>query len=272
METITGSIPQSEGDLQPINSLARAIDRWIYAFTAATFVLIALLGFIPDSFVKIAAVEAGERQPFPPILHIHALLMGAFLLVLLAQTALAATGNMQHHRRLGILGAVFVPAIVVTGMVLVPTLYHEVWLAAQNAAPETRDSLQELVLVRDNILLLQLRMGVLFPLFMIMALRARRTNAGFHKRMMILAVAMILPPAIDRIAWLPTTFPASAAGTDLYTLLAVLPLFVWDRIRHQSIHPSWVIWLVVNMPFALAVHGLWGSKWWHTVAPRLVVV
>jgi hypothetical protein len=176
----------------------------IYVFMAAFFVLIALPGFIPDSFVKIAAVRAGERLPFPLILHIHAVSMGLFLLVL---------------------------AIVLAGIVLVPTMYREVWTAALNAPPATREKLQQIVLVRDNILLLQLRMGVLFPLFMIIALRARKANTGLHKRMMILAVAMVLPPAIDRIAWLPTTFPTSAA----------------------------------------AVHGLWGSEWWYAAAPRLVM-
>jgi len=82
--------------------LARAIDRWIYVFTAASFIAIVLTGFIPDSIGKIAAVQAGDRPPFPLVLHMHAILMGSFLLVLLAQTTLAAIGRNDLHRRLGI--------------------------------------------------------------------------------------------------------------------------------------------------------------------------
>ena len=37
---------------------AHAIDRWIYVFTAASFIAIVLTGFIPASLAKIAAVEA----------------------------------------------------------------------------------------------------------------------------------------------------------------------------------------------------------------------
>jgi hypothetical protein len=253
-------------------AFARAIDHWIFVFMAAGFLLLTLVGFIPDSLTKIAAVEAGARHPFPLILHIHAVLMGAFLLVLLAQTTFAATGRIQYHRRLGLLAAVLVPAIVVAGFILVPTMYRYVWDAAQNAPPEARAKLHEAVLRKDNIVLLQLRMGILFPLFMIIGLRARDANPSMHKRMMILAVAMVLPPAIDRILWLPSTLPASPLTTDLYTLLAVLPMFAWDLIRTKSIKQAYVIWLSINLPFAVAVHGLWGSQWWHAVAPRLVMV
>ena len=52
-------------------------DRWIYVFMAALFIATTLAGFIPDSLAKIAAVEAGQRAPFPPVLHLHAVLMGA---------------------------------------------------------------------------------------------------------------------------------------------------------------------------------------------------
>ncbi|MBU6206858.1 MAG: hypothetical protein KGQ42_04160 [Alphaproteobacteria bacterium] len=255
----------------PVISLARVIDRWIFVFTAASFILLALLGFIPDSISKIAAVNAGERAPFPPILHVHAVLMGSFLLLLLAQTTLAATGRLQYHRRLGLLGAAFVPAIVVTGFLLVPAMYQQVWSAAQNAPPEAREKLEQVLLIKDDIMLGQLRQAVLFPLFMVIALMARKTDSGLHKRMMILAIAMILPAAIDRISWLPTTFPASPLGADLYTLLAVMPMFIWDLARNRSIPKAYVIWLTINVPFALAVHSLWGSPWWHSVAPRLVM-
>jgi hypothetical protein len=48
---------------------AHALDRWIFVFMAAWFIAIVLTGFIPDSLEKIAAVKAGERPPFPLVLH-----------------------------------------------------------------------------------------------------------------------------------------------------------------------------------------------------------
>lgn len=248
------------------------IDRWIYVFTAASFIAIVLAGFIPDSLMKIAAVQAGERPPFPLVLHMHAVLMGSFLLLLLTQTTLVATGRCDLHRRVGIAAFVLAPALVLVGLILVPTMYHQTWNALQTAPAAARSALQQALLIRENIMLLQLRIGILFPLFLWIALRARGKNAGIHKRMMFLATAMALPAGFDRIPWLPTTMPFSPMSADLYTLLAVSPMFVWDVIRNRSVHPAYLIWLAINLPFALVVHGLWDTPWWHSVAPRLLGV
>jgi hypothetical protein len=251
---------------------AHAIDRWIYVFTAASFIVIALAGFIPSSLAKIAAVQAGERPPFPLILHMHAVLMGSFLLLLLAQTTLVATGRCALHRRLGLLAMVLAPALVAVGLILVPTTYHTAWVATQNTAPGASEQLQQVLLIRDNIMLLQLRVGFLFPLLLLIGLRARGREAGLHKRMMILATAMALPAGIDRIPWLPTTLPESPLATDLYTLLALSPMLLWDVVRNRSVHRAYWIWLAVSLPVAIVVHGLWDTPWWHAAAPRLMGV
>ena len=77
---------------------AHGLDRWIFVATAILYIVIVLVGFIPDSLIKIEMVRAGLRAPFPPILHAHAVLMGSFLLFLLAQTWLVATGRTARHR------------------------------------------------------------------------------------------------------------------------------------------------------------------------------
>lgn len=249
---------------------AHAIDRWIYVFTAASFIAIVLAGFIPSSLAKIAAVQAGERAPFPIVLHFHAALMGSFLLLLLAQTTLVALGRCDLHQRLGLLAMILAPALVIVGFILVPTTYRGVWEAAQAAPPEAQAQLQQLLRWVDNVMLLQLRIGILFPLFLIIGLRARRKDAGFHKRMMILATAMALPAGIDRIPWLPTTMPEGPMAPDLYTLLAVSPMFVWDMVRNRYVHRAYWTWLAIGLPFAVLVHGLWDTEWWHSVAPHVV--
>jgi hypothetical protein len=251
---------------------AHAIDRWIYVFTAASFIVIVLAGFIPSSLEKIAAVQAGERPPFPLILHMHAVLMGSFLLLLLAQTTLMATGRCNLHRRLGLLSMVIAPALVVVGFVLVPTSYQALWDAVQSAPPEAQEKLLQRLSFSENVKLLQLRIGILFPLFLIIALRARGKDGGLHKRMMILATAVTLPAGIDRIPWLPSTLPESPLAPDLYTLLAVSPMFIWDVVRNGYVHKAYWIWLGVCLPFAIAVHGLWDTAWWHTAARQLMGV
>lgn len=249
---------------------ASFIDRWIYFLTAAIFIAVILTGFIPDSLAKIAAANAGLRPPFPFILHVHAVLMGSFLLLLLAQTWLVAVGKTTLHQSLGIASFLIAPAIVVAGFILIPTIYGSIWHAAQTAPPQVQPELKQLVGVLDNIMLLQLRVGVLFPLFLWIGLRARVANPGFHKRMIILATATTLGAGIDRITWLPTTFPGSPLSTDAYTLLAVAPMFVWDVMRNRSVHPAYLVWIAISLPFAILINVLWNTTWWHSMAPRLM--
>lgn len=249
---------------------AHAVDRWIYVFTAASFLLITLAGFIPDSVDKVADVAVGKRPPFPLVMHLHAVLMGSYLLLLTTQTWLAATGRIGRHVQLGIAGALIVPALVVAGFILAPTIYQETLQTAQLAAPDVREKLQAVLARKENILLNQIRMGILFPLFVVFGLKARGSDAGLHKRMMILSTAVALGPAIVRISWLPTTFPASPVATELYVLLAIASMLVWDVLRNDFVHRAYLIWVGVSAPFMVATQLLWNTPWWHHVARALL--
>lgn len=248
------------------------IDRWIYVFMASSFVAIVLAGFIPDSLVQMAAVEAKQRPPFPLVLHLHALLMGAYLLLLLTQTSLVATGHVAAHRLLGMAGAVLAAALVVVGFVLIPTIYHQVFDGLRAAPPLVRPQVLGLLTFLENIMLVQGRIGIVFAILVFLGVRARATDPGFHKRMMILSIAGALPAAFDRIKWIPTTLPERPLSSDLYILVAIAPMFLWDVFRNRRVHRAYWIWLAVAAPFTLAVHTLWDTPFWHATVKRLMGV
>lgn len=254
----------------PARPLALAIDRWIFVFMAVWFIAITLVGFIPDSMMKIAMVQAGARPAFPAVLHAHALLMGAFLLLLLAQATLMATGRRNGHMLLGSAAFVLVPAIVVVGFLLVPTIYQQVWYGAQAAPPPVKAQLQQLLHFLDNIALLQIRIGILFPTCIALALLARRKDPGFHKRMMFLATALPLPAAFDRMTWLPATMPGNPLSSEFYVLLAVSPMLLWDVIRNRTVHKAYLVWLGLLVVFAVATQLLWDTPSWHAFISRLL--
>ena len=195
-------------------------------------------------------MQAGARPPFPLVMHLHAVLMGAFLLLLLAQTWLVATGRKAFHMRLGLVSMLLVPAIVVVGFLLARGNYLGLWGAAQTAPPEAQAAMQSVLNHIENILLLQLRIGILFPLLFWIALSARRGEPGLHKRMMILATVVAIPAGIDRIPWLPTTMPASPVGPDFWTLVAISPMLIWDLARNRYLHRAYLIWLALFLPCA----------------------
>ncbi|WP_293992798.1 hypothetical protein [Sphingomonas sp.] len=239
---------------------------------AVWFILIVLVGFVPDSMMKTAMVKAGARAPFPARLHIHAVLMGSFLLLLLAQTLMVATDRCSLHKRVGIAAFVLVPALVIAGLILAPTMFHQVWGGAHFGPPAAQKALMPMVPVIENILLLQINAGVLFAVFIGVALRARSTLPGMHKRMMFLATAVPLGAAIDRMLWLPSSMPASPWATDVYILLAVSPMFVWDLVRNQRVHEAYKVWLMIYLPAAALVAFAWDKPWWHSTAERLMGV
>jgi hypothetical protein len=251
---------------------AQALDRWIYVVTAAGFILVTLTGFIPDSLTKLALIEAGQRPPFPAVAHLHAVLMGSFLLFLLVQTVAMATGRRDLHQRIGPAASVLVPALVVAGFLLASATWHAVWDAAHNGPPAMRPALLEVSRELDNILLLQIRVGVLFVLFVFLGLRARNSDAGFHKRMMMIAPAMALPAAFDRITWIPHTLPQDPLSTELYPLLALAPMLVWDVFRNRRVHRAYWVFLAYYLPAAVAVHVAWDQPWWHGAVQRIMGV
>lgn len=273
MATATQALAQTERPETPLGALrASFVDRWIYVFTASSIVLVTLLGFVPDSLQKIAAVRSGQRPPFPIVLHMHAVLMGTFLLLLLAQTILVALGRSNWHRRLGMAGMVVGPALVVVGFVLVPTTYHWLWKVAQTAPPLARPAVEQIVRFLETIMLGQLGAGLLFSLLLFIGLAARRANPGLHKRLMILAITPALGAAFDRMTWLPTMMRGPLLTSDLYPMLVVSPMLTWDLIRNGRLHMAYWVWLAGYIPLAVATYGLSDTPWWHAVARRLMGV
>ena len=275
MATIAGKMPASDRRVDVLSGTPRAhsVDRWIFVGMAVWFIAIVLAGFIPDSLMKIEMVRTGQRAPFPMVLHMHAVVMGAFLLLLLTQSWLMATGRRALHMQLGVAGMVLAAVVVIVVFVLVPTMNHQLWYAAQGATtPEAKEGTGQALAFWNKITLLQIRIGILFPLFIAIGLKARGGDAGLHKRMMILATAMPLPAGIDRIPWLPQTMPGNPISVDLYTLAAISPMLVWDVVRNGRVHKAYWIVLAAYLPLAIAVHALWNSEWWAGIVPRMMGV
>ncbi|MFN2098706.1 hypothetical protein [Altererythrobacter sp. MF3-039] len=260
----------SDGATAQSGSMTAFIDRWIYVLMAVLFFATVLVGFVPDSLMKIELVRTGVRPPFPMILHVHAVLMGTWILLLLTQTGLMATGRRAMHMQTGVAGMVLMPAIVLPGIVLVPTMYGQVYEQFNSAPPEAFTALAERVNHVGNLALLQFRAAIAFPLLVILALRARRNRPDIHKRLMILATSVPLPAAIDRITWIPHTMPESSISVPLYTFLWIAPMFLWDLHRQRKVHPAYWIFLAVYLPLALIGQLLWNTPFWLSTVPGLL--
>ena len=126
----------------------------------------------------------------------------------------------------------------------------------------------------SNIMLLQIRALLAFPVFVIWALAIRRSDPDSHRRLMLLGTAVPVLAGLDRLSetlgW--TLMPASPIAAEAWLLASVLPILVMDFARGRGLHFTTKVWLAVNAVMATAVNLLWNSQWWLETAPRLAGV
>ncbi|QPC98184.1 hypothetical protein [Qipengyuania soli] len=264
-------ISAENGSVAPTASNWKAdVDRWIYVFTAGLMFTLVLIGFVPDSMRRIAAVNAGELPPFPPILHVHAVLMGSWITLLLIQSTLMATGRRNWHMQTGIAGLFLLPSMVIAGFLLVPVRRSQLAEMIANAPANVAAQLQsDLVPVVNNIMLLQIRAGILFAILASLGLWFRKRDSGMHKRLMFLATLVPMPAALDRMEFLPQSMPEGTMTVELYPLAVIAPMFIWDLFRLGRIHKAYWIWIALTVPAALLTDRLWSSPEWFSIAARV---
>lgn len=225
----------------------------IHTVTVALFVLTAVVGFVPRS----ASILAGT-MPMPPLaVHVHAFLMTAWLVLLATQAGLVAAGKRDWHRALGVASFVVAPALLAGLLGVTIVRYYDLTEVGAGA-------------IASNILFLQIRSIILFPLFFVWAMAVRRTDLETHKRMLLLATFVLLDAAVARHVWLPgNDITAGYDPTHAYWLLLLAPALVHDTVRLGRPHRAYLIGLAFILPCVIATHFLWGAPAWHAFAASL---
>ncbi|HEV2286288.1 MAG TPA: hypothetical protein VGR80_09610 [Steroidobacteraceae bacterium] len=194
----------------------RVPERPHFVWLAVGIAAVALLGFGRSYYFK----SLSGTRALPLALHVHGLLMSAWLVVFVAQTWLIAVRRTLWHRRLGVAGAVLAAIIIPYGIAL--TLLG------------LRREIQAHVLGKMHFLLLINAVNlVLFGVFVGSGLLLR-SRGDVHKRLMLLAAVTLLAPAAARIALLFTHAPLAQLAA-FYLCVATCVLV--DALRNRRLHP-----------------------------------
>ena len=219
---------------------------------AALILLTVSVGFSRSYYLRgVVGPPAFPLGPLTPVIQLHGLLFTGWILFLIAQTSLVSAGRRDLHLKLGIVATVWVPLMIVVGMLTAlrgvvrgtapPFLEPRRWLAVQ-----TFDLL-------------------LFATLVVAGLRARR-DPQTHKRLMLLATIALLPPALGRWPLPPFILRLGAPGIFGLADLALVPLVAWDLTTRGRIHRA-TLWgglaIVVSLPLRLAVAR---TEAWVTIA------
>jgi hypothetical protein len=188
---------------------------------AVAILVVAILGFAPTYFLRpILPVPTPAPPALTHLVHLHALLFTAWVVLLYIQTRLVAAQRIDLHRRLGFIAAGVAIVMVVVGVLVA---LHAV---LRGIAPFGIDP--------HRFLIVPLVAITLFAAFVGAGIRVRRRNPQAHKRYMLLGTIALLPPAIARWALLLGLGPPVVLAV---ATMFVVPLFVWDWKTLGRIHP-----------------------------------
>ena len=243
----------------------------IYPFMGVLFIVVAMLGFGPNS----VGIVTGRIAVPPPIVHVHAALMASWLVLFLLQGSLMARGHARIHKKLGLVSFALAPAMIVAMTVLTVAGFLRVVAAADNPA----FGLSSQFVGRASVfaLFVQGRAVILFGVFCVWAILARRNATETHKRAMLMATFVLIDASLTRMNWLPGhphgPFSATDAGYDAmhaYHLLLMTPALIYDVAKRKAIHHAYVIGLGLYLSFVAITHYLWGSASWHAAVNSMV--
>lgn len=188
--------------------------------------------------------------PSETIFYVHGAVFSAWIVLLVAQVSLVASGRTALHRRIGPLSAVLAVVMVVLGTL-------GALIAARRATGFTGLPVPPLQFLAVPIFDM-----ILFGTFVWLAI-AQRRDPQSHKRWMLLASVSLVTAAIARLPGVLDFGPPMFFGlTDLF----VLALVVWDLRSRGRLHPV-TLWgglaIIVSQPLRLVVSG---SEGWLAFA------
>jgi hypothetical protein len=222
-----------------------------------------LLGFARTYYLK----TVFPTPTFPLLFHVHGALFSAWMLLLVLQVFLVASGRTALHRRVGRIGQWLVMPMLVTGLLVSIA-------AARGQGPigaavrRGEMTWVSLAITPVEMLFNNLATMIFFGVFAGAGL-AYRQRPDMHKRFMMLATIGLLPAAIGRavITIVGVFHPVLPLGS---IALFVLAMAIYDRRSRERVHPV-TLWgglaLVLSFPVRLAVAR---TDLWLDVAQWLI--
>jgi hypothetical protein len=217
-----------------INNAAerRAFERQFFLAIAILFPIIVLIGFGPTYYLK-------GFFSTPPVartlIHLHGFVMSAWVILFVAQVYLIRSAKIKLHQQLGILGVIIGLALIVIGLMTAVA-------AAKYGSASTPPGVKPL-----EFLIVPFFDVFVFAVLFGAALYYRR-NAPNHKRLMLLTVINLLPPAIARFPFgLTATFgPLWFFGVPDLVALILLIGDTWRNKKLNKVFLAGTIFLIAS--------------------------
>lgn len=223
---------------------ARQLPRTRYDHRFFSAMIITLTVVMVAGFARTYFFAGIFRAPVPArIIHIHGAVFTLWFVLLLAQAALAASGRVDIHRRLGMAGMFVALAMIPLGL-----MAGAEW--ARRMAPSFPRIRMALIMPVTEL--------AAFAVLVATAFLARRHPAA-HKRLILLATIALIPAATARLDFIPKFHLHGTSALRLdwaYTYLFIVPIVIYDLASRRRLHPATLsgsVFLVVLHQVGIAV-------------------
>jgi hypothetical protein len=188
----------------------------------------------------------GAKPLAVPIVHIHGAIFTSWIVLLLAQSLLIGTGHARIHRRLGVIGLVLAPLMVLLGVLVA------IEMATRFAPITTVDSPGIFAVALSEIA------GFALPVFF--AFRLRRDPAT-HKRLILIATIAMTTAGFGR--W-PIAFLLHRPLEAMLAAFSLLGLmFAFDLASMRRVHRATLLGSAWVMLVELSAVAIGRTTAWH---------
>lgn len=217
-----------------------------------TVMAVTMSAFIIGGFsVQLGFGRSSFDVPWP--YHLHGVIFMGWIGLYLAQHLSINAGNRQLHARLGKLAYLFIPAMLATGSLIM------VVVARRTGGPFFFNVSEFLW---SNLMVLWC-----FGALAFWALRRRRYT-GWHRRLMLCAMAILTGPGLGRLLPAPLFMPNSWLIITLVTFIWPVIGMIADKRSRGSVHPAYywglgayVATFAVSMALAYSPIGYAVTEW-----------
>jgi hypothetical protein len=222
----------------------------IYVLAAFLALAIALAGFWRTYF---GPLLAGSLQS-SSIIHVHAAVFIGWLLLVIAQASLAATGRKSLHIRVGNVGMVYGVFVLLVGLTTALALF-----AMRIDAGRIQEAQDKLFAPLTDMLV--------FAPFLAAAWIYRR-RPEVHKRLIIVATTILLIAAVHRMTFLGAR-PIPPARLLLVWLAPIYLGMIYDFVKQRLIHPVYLLGIVAVVYLKFFRVSVFKSRAWDDFASWL---
>lgn len=200
--------------------LARPAHENTRFFMVMAFVMSSII--IAGFSLQLSMGRSSFDVPWP--FHLHGIIFMGWIALYIAQHVTISTGNHTLHAALGKAAYVFVPAMVLTGSMIM------IVVAQRNGGPFFFHMSEFLW---SNMMVLWC-----FGALAIWALQRRRYT-GWHRRLMLCAMAILTGPGLGRLLPLPLMIPNAWLITTIATFIFPVIGMAADWRKNGEVHPAY---------------------------------